>query len=43
MLEKNIIQESGGKFYVKSEDSKKNLGGPYDTKAEAEKRLKQVK
>ncbi|HVO04856.1 MAG TPA: hypothetical protein VMT54_21865 [Candidatus Cybelea sp.] len=29
-------------YKVVSEDGKKNLGGPYKTKAEAEKRLRQV-
>lgn len=38
----NVIIEKSGKFYVYSEDKTKKLGGPYDTKAEAEKRLKQV-
>jgi hypothetical protein len=37
----NVIKKKGGKWYVLSETGK-NLGGPYDTKAEAEKRLKQV-
>lgn len=36
-----MIIEKDGKFYVKSE-SGKNLGGPYDSRAEAEKRLRQV-
>lgn len=35
-----ITKEKGG-YRVKSE-SGKNLGGPYKSKAEAEKRLKQV-
>jgi hypothetical protein len=35
----NIIKEIDGKFYVYSHDGKKKLGGPYDTKAEAEERL----
>ena len=29
-------------YKVVSKDGKKNLGGPYKTKAEAEKRLRQV-
>lgn len=29
-------------YPVTSEDGKKNLGGPYKSKAEAEKRLRQV-
>ena len=37
-----IIQKINGKYYVKSEDGKKNLGGPYKTKKEAEDRLRQV-
>ena len=37
----NIIVKDGDKWYVKSE-SGKNLGGPYSSKEEAEKRLKQV-
>lgn len=37
----NVIVQEGGKWYVKSHTGK-NLGGPYDTKAEAEKRLKEV-
>ncbi len=36
------IVEEGGKWYVKSEDGSKNLGGPYASKGEAEKRLEQV-
>lgn len=36
-----MIRKQGGKYYVYSEKGKK-LGGPYDTKAEAEKRLGQV-
>ncbi len=36
------IVEEGGKWYVKSEDGSKNLGGPYSSKGEAEKRLAQV-
>lgn len=35
-----IVREKGG-YGVKSE-SGKNLGGPYKTKAQADKRLKQV-
>jgi len=37
-----MIVESGGKYYVKSESSHKNLGGPYKSRKEAEKRLAQV-
>ena len=36
-----IVKVKGG-YEVVSEKSKKNLGGPYKTKAEAEKRLRQV-
>jgi hypothetical protein len=36
-----MIIKSKGKFYVKSKEGKP-LGGPYDTKEDAEKRLKQV-
>ena len=37
-----MIRKTSKGYQVKSEDGKKNLGGPYKTKAEAEKRLKQV-
>ena len=37
----NIIVEVDGKFYVKSHDGG-NLGGPYDSKEDAKKRLQQV-
>jgi len=37
----NVVVEEGGKWYVRSEKGK-NLGGPYDTKTEAEDRLKEV-
>ncbi|MDD4938714.1 MAG: hypothetical protein PHE18_01390 [Candidatus Omnitrophica bacterium] len=36
-----IIKTSKG-YMVKSEKSGRNLGGPYKTRGEAEKRLKQV-
>jgi len=36
-----MIVKRNGKYFVKSE-SGKNLGGPYKTRAEAEKRLRQV-
>lgn len=36
-----MIRKEGSKWYVYSE-SGKNLGGPYDTKAEAKKRLQQI-
>ena len=37
-----MITRRGGKYYVKSADGSKNLGGPYNTRAEALKRLRQV-
>ena len=37
-----MITGKDGAWHVKSEDGSKHLGGPYKTKAEAEKRLKQV-
>ena len=36
-----IVKREDG-YYVLSEKTKKNLGGPYKTREEAEKRLKQV-
>ncbi len=33
-----IVKSSDG-YHVKSEDGKKNLGGPYKTEKEAKKRL----
>jgi hypothetical protein len=36
-----MIRKRGGKWYVLSESGKK-LGGPYASKAQAVKRLKQV-
>jgi len=36
-----IVKVKGG-YKVVSETSRKNLGGPYKTKKEAEKRLRQV-
>lgn len=38
---RRIVKEHG-KWYVKSEDGEKNLGGPYDTEEEAKKRLAEV-
>jgi len=38
----NMIVKVKGGYQVVSEKGKKNLGGPYKTKAEAEKRLRQV-
>ena len=40
--EASVIKKVAGGYKVVSENGKKNLGGPYKTKAEAEKRLKQV-
>ena len=40
-LVEKIIKKSDG-YYVTSEDGKKNLGGPYKKKEDAEKRLGQV-
>jgi hypothetical protein len=37
-----MIKKVAGGYKVVSENGKKNLGGPYKTKAEAQKRLKQV-
>lgn len=34
-----MIVKKGGKYWVKSEDGEKNLGGPYDTEEGAKKRL----
>lgn len=40
--EGQMIRKVKGGYKVLSEKKKKNLGGPYKTKAEAEKRLRQV-
>jgi hypothetical protein len=37
-----MIKKTSGGYKVVSESGKKNLGGPYKTKAEAQKRLRQV-
>jgi hypothetical protein len=37
-----MIKKVAGGYKVLSEDGKKNLGRPYKTKKEAEKRLRQV-
>jgi hypothetical protein len=37
-----MIKKVAGGFKVLSENGKKNLDGPYKTKKEAEKRLRQV-
>lgn len=38
----NKIVKRDGKYYVYSKDGTKKLGGPYDTRKEAEKRLGQI-
>jgi HK97 family phage prohead protease len=40
--ENRKVVEEGGKWYVKSEDGSKTLGGPYDTEEEAKKRLAEI-
>ncbi|MCX8125810.1 MAG: hypothetical protein N3E40_01520 [Dehalococcoidia bacterium] len=37
-----MIKKQGGGYVVVSEKTGKRLGGPYKTRAEAEKRLRQV-
>lgn len=37
-----ILKEENGKWFVYSRDGSKKLGGPYDTKDEATKRLQQI-
>jgi len=37
-----LIKKVSGGYKVLSEDGKKNLGGRYQTKKEAQKRLRQV-
>lgn len=37
-----MIIKQDGKYYVKSEDGSKPLGGPYPTRELAEKRLRQI-
>jgi hypothetical protein len=37
-----MIKKRNDGYYVLSEKTKKNLGGPYKTRAEAAKRLQQV-
>lgn len=37
-----MIVKQDGKYYVKSEDGSKNLGGPYTSEEEAKARLAQV-
>ena len=40
--EYSMIRKLKNGYKVLSEDGKKNLGGPYKTKSEAQKRLRQV-
>jgi len=40
--EYSMIRKLKSGYKVLSEDGKKNLGGPYKTKSEAQKRLRQV-
>ena len=42
LVSKTIRQETDGKFYIYSEDEKKKLGGPFDTKEEADKKLAEI-
>ncbi len=37
-----MIVKQGSEYHVKSEDGTKHLGGPYKTKEEAEKRLREI-
>ncbi len=37
-----MIRQMKGKYHIYSEDGTKHLGGPYDSKEEAEKRLSQI-
>lgn len=37
-----MIVKKNNKWYVYSENGKMKLGGPYDTKAEAQERLKEI-
>jgi hypothetical protein len=39
---RKMIKKVSGGYKVTSKDGKKNLGGPYKSKAAAEKRLRQV-
>jgi len=41
LVSKLIVKREDG-YYVLSEKTEKNLGGPYKTREEAEKRLRQV-
>jgi hypothetical protein len=37
-----MIRKKDGKYYVYSSDGKKKLGGPYDSRKKAEKRIGQI-
>lgn len=37
-----MIKRKGGKYYLYSKDGRKRLGGPYTTRAAAEKREREV-
>jgi len=37
-----MIKKEGSSYYVYSEDGSKKLGGPYGSKAAAEKRLREI-
>jgi len=37
-----MIVKDKGQYHVKSEDGKKNLGGPYKTEEQAKKRLGEI-
>ena len=37
-----MIEKREDEYYIVSEKTQKNLGGPYKTRAEAEKKLQQV-
>lgn len=41
-LIESVIRKKDGKYYVYSKDGKKKLGGPYNSRAKAVKRLRQV-
>ena len=40
-IEERIVKRNG-EYFVVSEDGKRNLGGPYDSREQAVKRLRQV-
>lgn len=41
-VEVPMIKKENGKYYLKTKDGTKNLGGPYTTEEQAVKREKQV-